>query len=274
MNEPFKIIKVTREVAAKLANENNQPHIHNYEEILISINGEIEHFIDFESTILKAPFVGFVPKGKAHHLRPIINNSECLGYAIRFQSEFVAETIFQLYHLFHNDAHITFSNDREFKRIVSLCQMLEDEVQQSDTDYSIIRSLLSTLMTILESKKRISLEDNTSNKIDKPFIKFLQLLDENYRQPLSVSFYAEKLFMSNRNLNLICHRILQKSVSEIILTRKLIEAKNLLMTTKKSIAEIGFELGYSEKAYFSNVFKKKTGQTPSDFRKEAVSRFL
>jgi len=74
--------------------------------------------------------------------------------------------------------------------------------------------------------------------------------------------------MSSRNLNLICQNVLQQNVSEMIETRKLIEAKNLLISAEKSISEIGYELGYSEKAYFTNVFKKKSGQTPTDFREE------
>ena len=74
--------------------------------------------------------------------------------------------------------------------------------------------------------------------------------------------------MSARNLNLICQRIMDQSVTELIETRKLTEAKNLLTSTNKSISEIGFELGFNEKAYFSNVFKKKTGQTPTEFRQE------
>jgi len=74
--------------------------------------------------------------------------------------------------------------------------------------------------------------------------------------------------MSTRNLNLICQNILQQSVSEIIETRKLVEAKNLLTSTDKTIAEIAYELGYNENSYFSNVFKKKSGQTPGEFREE------
>jgi AraC-like DNA-binding protein len=49
-------------------------------------------------------------------------------------------------------------------------------------------------------------------------------------------------------------------------TRKLIEARQLLINTNLSISEIGYELGYNEKAYFSRVFTKKTGLTPTDFR--------
>jgi AraC-like DNA-binding protein len=96
----------------------------------------------------------------------------------------------------------------------------------------------------------------------------LKILEENFRRPEGVEFYAEKLFMSSRNLNLICRNILQQSVSEIIETRKLIEAKNLLINSDKTISEIGFELGFNEKAYFTNVFKKKSGQTPTEFREE------
>ena len=58
------------------------------------------------------------------------------------------------------------------------------------------------------------------------------------------------------------------SVSEIIETRKLIEAKNLLVNSDNPVSEISFELGYNEKAYFSSVFKKKSGQTPTEFREE------
>ncbi len=105
------------------------------------------------------------------------------------------------------------------------------------------------------------------------FKNFLKILEENFRRPEGVEFYAEKLFMTSRNLNLICHNILQQSVSEIIETRKLIEAKNLLISTGKTISEIGFELGYNEKSYFTNVFKKKSGQTPTEFREE-MSRLL
>ena len=123
---------------------------------------------------------------------------------------------------------------------------------------------------MIESERRKISNDEKllSSTQNITFKNFLSILEENFRRPEGVEFYAEKLFMSATNLNLICHNILQKSVSEIIETRKLIEAKNLLITTDKTISEIGFELGYNEKAYFTTVFRKKTGQTPSEFRQE------
>ena len=49
------------------------------------------------------------------------------------------------------------------------------------------------------------------------------------------------------------NHVLHQSVSEIIETRKLVEAKNLLVTTDKTIAEIGFDLGFNEKTYFTHA---------------------
>ena len=119
-----------------------------------------------------------------------------------------------------------------------------------------------------ERKKNLSVENVLHKTQNITFKNFLSLLEDNFHRPEGVEFYAGKLFMSSRNLNIICQNILQQSVSEIIETRKLIEAKNLLISSGKTISEIGYELGYNEKAYFTNVFKKKSGQTPSEFREE------
>ena len=268
MTELFKIFRVDPEEVKRIAHLPNEPHSHHYEELLVGIEGALEHFIDFESTVVEAPFVSFVTKGKIHRVRPQIKEGKCDIWAIRFHGEFIPETIFQLYACFHENANIPFPSDRCFQRFVTLCEMMYDETQQESPDYSIIRHLLSTLLTIFEAERRKISGTEVSSTQSTTFINFLKILEENFRRPVSVEFYAEKLFMSSRNLNLICQNILQQSVSEIIETRKMIEAKNLLSTTDMPISEIGFELGYNEKAYFSNVFKKKSGQTPSQFRKE------
>src|SRR5690606_17507614 len=144
------------------------------------------------------------------------------------------------------------------------------EMQQETPDLSVVKHLLTALFIMIESErnKLTPNQTNISTTQNTTLQNFLQILEENYQRPLGVEFYAEKLFMSVRNLNLICKKILQQTVSEIIETRKLIEAKNQLTHTDKNISEIGFDLGFNEKSYFTNVFKKRTGQTPSEFREE------
>ncbi|MFV0268067.1 MAG: helix-turn-helix domain-containing protein [Draconibacterium sp.] len=270
MKETFRIFQLFPEHVKRIQSSENEPHAHEYEELLIGVKGHLEHFIDFESTKMDAPFVSFITKGKVHRVLPYIKDGECNIWAIRFKSEFIPETTFQLYAYYHNNANIPLPPDRCFQRMETICELMQEETQQENPDYSIIRHLLSALFTMVESERKKIHPDNSvlANTQSSTFKNFLLLLEDNFHHPEGVEFYAEKLFMSSRNLNIICQNILQQSVSEIIETRKLIEAKNLLLTTDKTIAEIGFELGYNEKSYFTSVFKRKAGQTPSDFRKE------
>lgn len=276
MNKLFHIFKVDETEAKKISEQPDEPHNHDFEELLIGIDGELEHFIDFSTTKTQAPFVSFITKGKTHRLIPKIHNAKCNIWAIRFKSEFIPETTFQLYSLYHTQANLQFENGFCFQRLVTLCEMMYAETQQETTDLSIIRQLLGVLFTMIEAeRKKLEPQDEPLQKTQHiSFGNFLSILEENYRRPVSVEFYAEKLFMSSRNLNIICQSILEQSVSEIIETRKLIEAKNLLISTEKTISEIAYELGYNESSYFSNVFKKKSGQSPSEFREEMKNRLI
>lgn len=266
----FEIFKQTPAEAIKVQTSVNVPHLHDFEELIIGIDGQLEHFIDFNTAIYDAPYISFVTKGKLHRVKPIIYKGECSAWVIRFRSEFIAETTFQLYSLYHDSSSFSIRPGISITRLISLCEMIYEEFSQPIADYSIIKQLLVALFTMIESEKRKlqPSENGSEHTQGESFKKFLQILETHYREQVGVNFYAEKLFMSNRNLNLICQKILHQSVSEIIETRKLIEAKNLLISTSKTISEIGFELGYNEKSYFTSVFKKKNGQTPSEFREE------
>lgn len=270
MDQLFKIYRLKEAEATKIGASPDEPHQHDFEELIIGMDGMLEHFIDFQSEKINAPCVSFVTKGKFHRVIPRLKNGKCDFWILRFKSEFIPETTFQLYSYYHGQANIPMKKTNCFNRLVLLCEMINAETQQDVPDYSVIRHLLSALFTMIESeRKKSETEDQIILKTQNvTFINFLKILEENFHRPEGVEFYAEKLFMSSRNLNLICQNILQQSISEIIETRKLIEAKNLLISTDKSISEIGFELGYNEKSYFTTVFKKKSGQTPTEFREE------
>ncbi|OMP29876.1 AraC family transcriptional regulator [Mangrovimonas sp. DI 80] len=268
MNKLFHIFKVDAAEALKIASNPNDPHNHDFEELLIGVEGQLEHFIDFSSKTVEAPFVSFITKGKVHRVIPKAVNSRCDIWGIRFKSEFIPETTFQLYSLYHNQANLKLNKDYCTQRLVSLCEMIYEETKQETPNYAIIRQLLSVVFTMIEIERKKA--DNSNESLEKTqnttFKNFLTILEDNYHRPVGVEFYAEKLFMSSRNLNMICQNIMEQSVSELIETRKLIEAKNLLISTDKTISEIAYDLGYNENSYFSNVFKKKSGQSPSEFR--------
>ena len=270
MNQFFNILRIDEVRANEIAAMPDEPHVHDFEELIVGIKGQLDHFVDFTSQTLQSPLVSFIAKGKPHRLVTKLQNGEFNMWVLRFNSEFIGETIFQLYSSFHNNANQILQTGACFNRLNAICEIISQEMKHPAPDLSIVRHLLSALFIMIESeRRRLNDNENVINSIqNETFINFLKILEDNFRRPLGVEFYAEKLFMSSRNLNLICQKIMNQSVSEIIETRKLTEAKNLLSSTNKSISEIGFELGYNEKSYFSNVFKKKSGQTPSEFRDE------
>lgn len=274
MDQLFKIYRLTPEETLRIATLPNNPHNHDYEELIIAMEGELEHFIDFDTNTYAAPFVSFITKGKVHRVKPALKDGKCDMWVVRFKSEFIPEITFSLYSFYHNYATITTQKDDCFNRLVTLCEMMDKEYSMPQPNLSIIKHLLSALFMMIENERKKADPENDLLKTNSiTFKNFLALLENNFRRPEGVDFYAEKLFMSARNLNLICQQIMQKSVSELIETRKLIEAKNLLIYTDKTVSEIGFELGYNEKAYFTRVFKKRTGQTPTEF-KEAMQKLI
>lgn len=270
MNQLFKIFKIDAEEANKITASPDEPHQHDFEELIIGIEGQLEHFIDFKNTLLDAPLISFVTKGKIHRVIPKLKDGKCDMWVMRFKSEFIPEITFQLYANYHNHAMLKLSNDDCFKRLTTICEIIYAEMKQEHPDMSVVNHLLTALFIMIESERnKNSASDNTLAITQNTTLhNFLKILEENYQRPLGVEFYAEKLFMSARNLNLICKNILKQTVSDIIETRKLTEAKNQLIHTDKHISEIGFDLGYNEKAYFTNVFKKRTGHTPTEFREE------
>lgn len=272
MNQLFNIFKVDNAEVARINASPAEPHQHDFEELIIGIEGGLEHFIDFKTTDIDAPFVSFVTKGKIHRVIPKLKNGNCQMWVLRFKSEFVPETTFQLYAYYHDHATLKLQSGVCFKRLATICEIIEEAMQQENPDLAVVRHLLSALFVMIESERSKIEPNGNGNGLESTqnttLQNFLKILEENYQRPLGVDFYAEKLFMSARNLNLISKNILNQTVSEIIETRKLIEAKNQLTHSDKNISEIGFELGFNERAYFSNVFKKRTGQTPSEFREE------
>ena len=99
--------------------------------------------------------------------------------------------------------------------------------------------------------------------------KFNLLVETHFKEEHSVSFYAQQLFKSPKTLSNLFAIYNNKTPSQVIQERILIEAKRLLTYTQKSVKQITFELGFEDVSYFSNFFKKHTTLSPVDFRNTA-----
>ena len=83
---------------------------------------------------------------------------------------------------------------------------------------------------------------------------------------LSVQEVADAVNLSRSHLSRKFRKTMGFEISAFIMRCKLEEARSLLMYSNQSISEISNYLGFSSQSYFTNVFRKKYGLTPKEFR--------
>jgi AraC family transcriptional regulator, transcriptional activator of pobA len=272
MKKLFRIIEITAELAEEIASGSKEDHFHDFEELIILSSGSLRHYIDFKVEVVNAPFACYISMGKMHRLEP---DNDLRGWVINYKSEFIPDSKLNFYSNFFTFTNIPLTAGTCLNRFTNLCEIINSEYKLEFVDYTTIRHLVNGLISMFDSEKNRNIPVENDLKISQitSFNNFLGILEENFRTDAGVSFYAGKMNMSERNLNLICRNNFRKSVSEIIETRKLIEAKRMLMYSDKTVSEIGYELGYNEKSYFTRVFHARMDITPSRFR-EMVRKII
>ncbi|WP_020529248.1 helix-turn-helix domain-containing protein [Flexithrix dorotheae] len=95
---------------------------------------------------------------------------------------------------------------------------------------------------------------------------FNALVEKHFREKHKVADYADMLFKSPKTIANLFLKLSEQTPLEIIHQRIILEAKRLLYYTDKPAKEIGYELGFSEPSQFSRLFKKITGQSPSEYK--------
>lgn len=97
--------------------------------------------------------------------------------------------------------------------------------------------------------------------------KFIQLVNSYYIEKRTVEEYAELLSVSANHLSHSVKSASGKNALSFINERIISEAKSLIRFTDYDIAEIAYQLNFSDPANFGKFFKKHTDQTPVAFRK-------
>lgn len=152
------------------------------------------------------------------------------------------------------EMYITKPFNAEFLRI-SVCQIIERKEVLKDYFSSAISSYEKTdgKLTHKESKKFQQ--------------KILKIINDHIREKeLTPHFIADQLAISVRSLYRKIEEMGEESPTIMIKECRLHVAKDLLLKTKKTIDEVVFEAGFSNKVTFFKVFREKYGCTPKEFR--------
>jgi AraC family transcriptional activator of pobA len=96
--------------------------------------------------------------------------------------------------------------------------------------------------------------------------RYRALIEEHYAENWALSKYAEKLNVSMSQLRAACLSTSGEAPLKLVHERMLMEAKRNLIYSAHSVAQIAYQVGFSDPAYFSRFFTHHVGESPAQFR--------
>lgn len=153
--------------------------------------------------------------------------------------------------------------ERIFKKMIS-------ELQRCQEDYKEILSLL--MLNILISIHRELLKERKLSDIylDNAMDIATQYFSDNYNTVISIEEYAKSCGMSISWFIRNFKKFTGTTPMQYIVSIRIANAQLLLETTQYTISEISGIVGYDNPLYFSRLFHKQKGVSPSDYRKETI----
>ncbi|MCI0920565.1 helix-turn-helix domain-containing protein [Sphingobacterium rhinopitheci] len=243
------------------------PHRHNFYHFVLFTKGSGFHVIDFQRFDVCPGQIYFMIPGQIHSWE---FEGEMDGYIVNFDKDLFKNLLLRPDYLSNFSFFSGLVRDEvvqvDSSKLEAVIAVLERMRQQvDDRDFSSISLLY--LFHLLEGKREGSIA-NEANVYNHTLLRnFLALIELNYKKLRLPKEYASLLYITPNHLNALCKELLGESAGEIIRNRIVLEAKRLLVIRDFSIAEIAYELNFSDNSYFTKFFKKIEGVTPEEFRK-------
>ena len=203
------------------------------------------------------------------------------GFSINFHEDFVKGT--ELAHEIKKYGFFSYSanealhlSPKEERQIESIVENIFIEYQNNQDAFSkdIIISQLNTLFKYANRfyERQFINRKELSNSLLEQFNKQLsEYFDSGQLETKgipSIEQIADQLSVSQRYLSDTLKKETGKTTTEHLQFFLIDEAKNILLNPNKSISEVAYELGFEYPPYFSRLFKKKEGLSPTQYREK------
>lgn len=152
------------------------------------------------------------------------------------------------------------------ERYYALLSEIKTELVKTRSDsVHIIRSLIYYLLQKLNreysEKHHLALEKNQNNEA----FQFKKLIEIHIKEKQRINDYTELLKVNRIALNKAVKEQFNVTASHLLKQRLLVEIKDYLLHSKLTVAEIAFQLNFSEPNHLMRFFKNQTGITTTDF---------
>lgn len=235
-------------------------HYHSYFEIYCLTEGDCESFVNDKLYELEPWDVVVIPPGAIHGTH---YKSERHGRVlVNFSSNYVSRSLMEI---LSNEPYLLRSADsrEEIRRIFSQLEA-ETELQDSFSDEA-IRALLSRILIMIVRQARKTESIVSHESLIETAVKYVH---NNYQNSLSLADIADECNISKVHLSRKFKEKMGIGLNEYIVIFRLKKAKELLLIKDKlSICEVAYDCGFNDSNYFSSLFKKTYGVTPSQYRR-------
>jgi len=260
VKDKLEIQRLIKVVDFDLSKNITRPHKHNgYLELVFLSSTSGKHIIDGQESIIKTPCLLIIQKDNVHHWE-LVNPVK--GFVLLIKDAFVSQSldleINRLVGSICSFNTIYFDEGAVFENLLKLLAVEDNKICQE----GLFKAFLAKVLECKASSKQA--KSTQQNLYDR----FCDLLNKEVRVVNHVAHYASQLNTSPQNLSANCKINADLTASEVLAGYIIKEAKRLLFYTANSISEVAYALGFSDKSNFSKYFKRYTGMTPSEFKKQ------
>jgi len=146
---------------------------------------------------------------------------------------------------------------------VFLTELKNKDEMQTEMLQMLLKRFLILATRIFKEENKITYIEETKMDVIR---NFSFLVEVHYKTKHSVAEYADLMNKPAKSLTNLFANHIEKTPLQIIQDRIFLEAKRILLNSKKSIKETAFELGFEDIQSFSRFFKNKQGISPKEFR--------
>ena len=252
----------------------DKPHSHNFYLCVLFTEGFGKHEIDFNSYQVNPGKVFFLKPGQTHSWQ---FDTKPEGF-IFFHSQEFYEIKF-LDHTLHSFPFYYSNQNPPFLELsplkMDVLKLKFEEVYAEYQQQNLLRELkiINLINSIYIDLTRAYTADVNLEKLVSPSYSMIlenleNLIHQHFYKEKLPKFYSDQLNITTKHLNRVVKKALNKTTSQLISERIILESKRLIIHSGNNLAAIAETLQFSDYAYFSRFFKSKTGFTPMDFRKK------
>lgn len=256
-------------------------HAHDYFEFYLHIKGGSQYCVDDSVFELKPNQLIIIPPLHMHGLvcdSSLVDYERCFLYITPETLNNCGLKKIDLCRYFEdacsNKKFTQEISKEESDFIIDIMKKIENKKSRGKADNNPFDFLedYSMILNVLMIAQKISLKATnliSSNNANTAINKILLYINQHFTEEVSIKKLSEKFNMSESSLSHEFKKYSKKSVYEYVLYKRIIKAKELLLTDS-NLTQIALECGFNDYSNFLRVFKKFSGCSPKEYKKHLL----